>query len=146
MPQSNEYAYQWGAIGVAVEILLPDQLPIKSEIAAKFGVFKNFFSAVTSALTPNHLFIQSATSCGVADNIMYNQCRGTTETYLQVTIYSTLKLQNKTFGFYVNTTVPHACDTYPKVYDDGGWYKCSDANYPDVMMDSIGRHQDRFFN
>ena len=35
----------------------------------------------------------------------------------QMTIYDSLHLVNKTFGFYVNTTVPHGCDSYPKACD-----------------------------
>jgi hypothetical protein len=125
----------------------PAQLPVKSAIAREFGVFNKFFSAVPSASTPNHLFTQSATSCGVADNILYDQCGGETATYPQVTIYDTLSLQNKTFGFYVNTTVPHACDDYPTTCDDSaGWSEFGDANYPDVMMEGIGRHQDHFYD
>lgn len=63
-----------------------------------------------------------------------------------MTIYDSLHLVNKTFGFYVNTTVPHGCDSYPKACDHSGWSELGDANYPDVMMDGVARHQDRFFD
>ena len=52
----------------------------------------------------------------------------------QMTIYDSLYLANKSFGFYVNTTVPRGCDTYPNACDHGGWSELGDANYPDVMM------------
>ena len=42
--------------------------------------------SVPSYSSPNHLFAQSATSCGVHDNIMYSDCGGPTDTYPQLTI------------------------------------------------------------
>ena len=95
---------------------------------------------------PNHLFTQSATSCGVAENVLYSQCGGANTTFPQMTIYDSLNLVNESFGFYVNTTVPHGCDSYPKACDHGGWSELGDANYPDVIMDGVARHQDRFFS
>lgn len=101
---------------------------------------------------------QSATSCGIADNILWSQCGGpnatfpqvsrfcwvvvharnclgpapphsgsTTHAIAQMTVYDSLHLVNKSFAFYVNTTLPHGCDTYPKACDHGGWSELGDA-------------------
>ena len=43
------------------------------------------------------------------------------------------------FGFYINTTVPKHWDIL-----SGGWAELGDANYPDVMMDGVARHKDKF--
>ena len=64
----------------------------------------------------NHLFTQSATSCGIADNILWNQCGGNKSTFPQVTVYDNLALGNASFGFYINTTLP---DLWEIV--GGGW-------------------------
>ena len=144
--QSDAYSYQNGAHGAAIEMFSPAQLPVKTKLAHEFGVFNKLYSSVPSASTPNHLFTQSATSCGVADNILYSQCGGANATYPQMTIYDSLSLVNRSFGFYVNSTVPAACDDYPKTCDHGSWNMLGDVNYPDMFMDGVGRHQDKFFD
>ena len=50
---------------------------------------------------------------------------------------------NKSFGFFVNSSVPAACDSYPKQCDHGSWNMLGDTNYPDMFMDGVGRHQAR---
>ena len=49
---------------VAVTAFGPEQIPVKRSIAENFGVFNKLYTAVPSASSPNHLFTQSATSCG----------------------------------------------------------------------------------
>ena len=46
----------------------------KKAIAENFGVFNKMYTAVPSASSPNHLFTQSATSCGMQHNGLYNDC------------------------------------------------------------------------
>ena len=78
-----------------------------------------------------------------------------------------LALVNKSFGFYINSSMPAACDSYPEKCDHGGWNMDGDTNYPDsalqcpqpcpsssflladhavaaVFMDGVGRHQSSF--
>ena len=75
----------------------PEQIPVKHAVAKQFGVFvrptrnhrwrlhfhpfriraltssggwqNKYFTSVPSASTPNHLFAQSATSCGIRSNV-----------------------------------------------------------------------------
>lgn len=114
----------------------PEQIPVKAAIAKEFGVFNKFYSAGPTASTPNHLFTQAATSCGIADNINWNDCGGYKATFPPMTIYDNLYLGNKSFGFYINTTKP---DTWEII--SGQWAEDKHgANYPDVMLDGVARH------
>ena len=114
--QSNDNAYANGGEGVSIEAFSPEQLPVKAALAKEYGVFNKFFSSVPSMSTPNHLFAQSATSCGVAENLLYSQCGGNKSTFPQVTIYDSLALANASFGFYINASNP---DLWEIVR--GGW-------------------------
>ena len=51
--------------GTATRMYSPEQVPIKRAIARHFGVFNKLYCAVPSASSPNHLFTQSGTSCGM---------------------------------------------------------------------------------
>jgi len=83
--QSDDCSVGQGAKpGETVEMFSAAQLPIKSAVAEHFGVFNKLYTAVPSASTPNHLFSQSATSCGISSNIYYNHCGGKTSTFPQV--------------------------------------------------------------
>ena len=42
------------------------QVPIKTALAERFGVFNRLFSSVPGFSAPNHMMMQSATSCGAA--------------------------------------------------------------------------------
>ena len=111
--QSDANSCANGAKGSAAQMFSAQQIPVKATIAREFGVFNKvtqtvrlslrcwvfsssqilivvrivqLFSAVPAASTPNHLFTQSATSCGAADNILYSQCGGPNATYPQMTI------------------------------------------------------------
>ena len=81
-PQSDAFSVQHmrslGDVQASVSAFSAEQLPVKARIVEEFGLFNKYFSSVPSYSTPNHLFAQSATSCGVHDNIMYSQCGGKT--------------------------------------------------------------------
>ena len=73
-PHFHPYSAQddkWSALhgaragSTAVRMFSPEQLPVKAALARSFGVFNRMFTAVPSASSPNHLFTQSATSCGI---------------------------------------------------------------------------------
>ena len=49
---------------------------MKVKVAEEFGVFNRLYSSVPAASSPNHLFAQTATSCGILNNIPYDQCGG----------------------------------------------------------------------
>ena len=53
-------------------------------------------------------------------------------------LQDSLHLVNKSFGFYINSSMPHACDDYPRVCDRGSWNMMGDTNYPDMFMDGVG--------
>ena len=62
--------------GTAVTMFTPEQIPVKHAVAKEFGVFNKLYTAVPSASSPNHLFTQSATSCGMQTNTLYDKCGG----------------------------------------------------------------------
>ena len=71
------------------------------------------YTAVPSASSPNHLFTQSATSCGMQHNGLYNDCLGPSVVFPQMTIYDSLRMHNVSFGLFMNSTcvpptAPHA--------------------------------------
>ena len=94
--------------------------------------------------SPNHLFAQSATSCGVHDNIMYSSCGGKTDTFPQLTVFDSLFLHNLSFGLYMNSSCglagqPACHGDSPHTAEAG-----SPFNMPDVAMSGVGRHQENF--
>ena len=98
------------------------QVPVKAAIAHNFGVFNKLYCAVASASSPNRaptrgssprpadrrvicrlltrpprgtdLFTQSATSCGMQSNALYNNCGGKSVSFPQKTIYDSLREHN----------------------------------------------------
>jgi len=109
--QSDDFSYENGlANPVGRMMFAPKQIPVKvracrdaaavplrsvyddsdsdsilqAELAREYGVFNRLFTSVPAASNPNHLYIQSATSCGIIDNIMYSDCGGSTDTFPQV--------------------------------------------------------------
>jgi phospholipase C len=107
--QSDDNAYAHGAHGTAVHLFGKHDLPVKHAIARNFSVFNNYHSSVPSFSTPNHLYAQSATSCGMDDNLVYNQCGGAKPTFPQRTIYDNMAEAKVKFGMYSNHT-PHSAD------------------------------------
>jgi hypothetical protein len=92
-PQDDKWSALHGASegGTAVRMYSPEQIPIKAAIASNFGVFNKLYTAVPSASSPNHLFTQSATSCGMQCNGLYNDCGGKDVSFPQKTIYDSLR-------------------------------------------------------
>ena len=62
------------------------------------------FTSVPSGSGPNHLYIQSATSCGLTFNGLYDDCGGSTPIFPQFTMFDSMRLQNVSFGLYLNST------------------------------------------
>ena len=44
-----------------------------------------------------------------------------------MTIYDSLALVNKSFGFYINSSLPHACNDYPRTCDHSSWNMMGDT-------------------
>lgn len=133
----------WSSLLTAVRMFSPEQVPIKHALAKAYGVFNRMYTSVPSASSPNHLFTQSATSCGMDFNGLYNDCYGATVTFPQMTIYDNLRLHNVSFNLFMNSTCgldeqpchgenPHNPDS------------ASAINTPDVAMAGVARHKDRF--
>jgi len=121
-PQSARYDYARGAHGEAIAMFSGDQLPVKRAVAEHFGIFNHLYTAVPSASYPNHQFTQSATSCGVVDNVVdWSQCGGNQTLFPQKTIYDALTENGNSFGIYYNTTPSSA----------------------DLFMEGVARHKDR---
>ena len=91
-------------VDTVIDAFGPDQIPVKVAIGEHFGLFNRFYSAVPAASSPNHLFAQAATSCGIVGNIPYSACGGSTPTFPPLTIYDSLRLHNVSFGIYYNST------------------------------------------
>ena len=72
--------------GVSTQMFSKDMLPIKAAVAEHFGVFNRYYSSVPSASTPNHLFAQSGTSCGITSNSNYTECG--TVSYVNLRLYT----------------------------------------------------------
>jgi phospholipase C len=131
--------------GVATTMYGPEQIPIKSAIAQNFGVFNKLYTAVPSASSPNHLFTQSATSCGMQHNGLYNDCLGPTVMFPQFTIYDNMRLHNVSFEIYLNSTC--GLDGTPCHGEDPHDPDSASAiNTPDVAMAGVARHIDRFIS
>eukprot|EP01052_Picozoa_sp_SAG31_P036872 SAG31_NODE_4664_length_3056_cov_3.064592_4_plen_185_part_00 len=62
------------------------QLPVKAAITDAYGVHNRMFTSVAGPSWPNHNFAQSATSCGISSNVMYNKCGGSFPQFPQMTI------------------------------------------------------------
>eukprot|EP00041_Stephanoeca_diplocostata_P025155 m.651968 g.651968 ORF g.651968 m.651968 type:complete len:591 (-) comp22686_c0_seq1:2013-3785(-) len=140
--QSDAYSYAVGGSGHAISMFAPEQIPVKATIAKEFGIFNKMYTSVPSASQPNHLFIQSGTSCGVVDNIAYNQCGGRTETFPQMTIYDSLYVNNVSFSLFLNSTC--GIDGNPQCA--GGESGTPTIHLPDVIMSGVGRYKNRFFS
>jgi len=131
--------------GTAVRMFSSEQIPVKAAIARNFGVFNKLFTAAPTASTPNHLFTQSATSCGMTGNNLYNDCGGNSSTFPQPTIWDSLRLHGVGFGLYMNSTCGldgKPCHGEDPHDPDSG----SAISTPDVAMAGVARHQDRFFS
>ena len=140
--QDDKYSALHGASagGTAVTMFTPEQIPVKHAIAKEFGVFNKLYTAVPSASSPNHLFTQSATSCGMQTNTLYDKCGGKKVTFPQRTIYDSLRAHNVSFGLYMNST----CGLDGKPCHGESQHdpdSASAINTPDVAMEGVARHQ-----
>eukprot|EP00039_Didymoeca_costata_P024611 m.10831 g.10831 ORF g.10831 m.10831 type:complete len:584 (+) comp4336_c0_seq1:131-1882(+) len=141
--QSLDNAYANGAKeGVTITMFGKDQLPVKQSLAENFGIFNRLFTAVPSASQPNHLFIQSATSCGATGNELWDKCGGSTKQYPQMTIYDSMYVNNVSFALYLNST----CGIHGNPPCNGKFSGTPSIETPDVSMVGVERHSDRFLS
>jgi len=146
-PQSDKWSALHGASegGTAVRMFSPEQIPIKAALARQFGVFNKLYTAVPSASSPNHLFTQSATSCRMQCNGLYNDCGGPNVSFPQPTIYDSLREHNVSFAMFMNSTCGldgKPCHGEDPITDDSP----SAISTPDVAMEGVARYKDRFFS
>lgn len=131
--------------GTAVTMFGPEQIPVKASLAHEFGVFNRLFTATPTASSPNHLFTQSATSCGMTSNVLYPDCGGNGTYFPQPTIYDSLRLHNVSFSLFMNSTCGidgKPCHGEDPHDPDAG----SAISSPDVAMIGVARHKDRFMS
>ena len=145
--QSDEWSYNAMAgknAGAAVKMFSREQLPIKAALADNFRAFNKLYSGAPAGSTPNHDFVQSATSCGLRDNRNYRDGGGNTEMFPQFTIYDSMKLDNVSFKFYINSTcgLPghKSCNSVGPNTDTSPVYA------PDSSLAGVARYKDRFFS
>ena len=147
-PQSDANSGLHGATtgGVATTLFSPEQIPVKRAVAAEFGVFNRLYTAVPSASSPNHLFTQSGTSCGMTTNTLYDSCGGNTSWFPQDTIYDRLRDHNISFGLFINSTcgLNGQDPCHGENQDDPN--SASAISTPDVAMEGVARHKDMFFS
>mmetsp|Transcript_94372 Transcript_94372/g.270274 ORF Transcript_94372/g.270274 Transcript_94372/m.270274 type:complete len:609 (-) Transcript_94372:146-1972(-) len=146
--QDDRYSGLNGANGgTTTNMFTPEQIPIKAAAATNYGIFNRLYTAVPSASTPNHLFTQSATSCGIHDNILYSDCGGATDTFPQMTIYDSLYVNNVSFGLYINSTCGLWSNSTPcEGIDPHDPESGSTIPTPDVGMSGVGRYADHFYS
>eukprot|EP01051_Picozoa_sp_SAG22_P015777 SAG22_NODE_2117_length_2985_cov_6.178794_3_plen_578_part_00 len=118
-------------------------------VPLQFGVFNKYFASVPSYSTPNHLFIQSATSCGVSSNGGFpaSVCgagtgrNSSTALFPMKTIFDSmaeaLPEGAASFGFYINDTHPRGNETHN---DTLAVYS------PDTMMAGVARYRERYMS
>ena len=142
---ANSALHGASAGGVAVTAYGPEQIPVKRAVAQSFGVFNKLFTAVPSASSPNHLFTQSATSCGMQTNGLYDDCGGPNVSFPQKTMYDSLRLHNVSFSFFLNSTCGldgTPCEGEDPITADSA----SAISTPDVAMMGVARYSERYFS
>ncbi|KAK3280572.1 hypothetical protein CYMTET_11592 [Cymbomonas tetramitiformis] len=148
--QNDKYSWihgleMGGSNQTAVKMFSPEQIPVKTAAARAFGVFNKLFTAVPGPSSPNHLFTQSGTSCGMRNNQLYDDCGGKNKTFPQRTIYDSMRLHNVSFSMFMNSTCGldgKPCHGEDPITDDSP----SAINTPDVAMEGVARYHDRFFS
>jgi phospholipase C len=146
-PQSDRFSGPRGARrgSTAIQTFAPEQIPVKAALARDFGVFNRLFTAVPAASSPNHLFAQSATSCGMTANVLYDDCGGEKVRFPQRTIFDALREADVPFGFFLNSTC--GLDGQPCHGEDPHDPDSASAvSTPDVAMEGVGRYKERFFS
>ena len=79
----------------------PEQVPVKTALAAEFATFDDWHAAFPGPSTPNHLFLQTATAYGCTETGATYKCKAG-GLFPQKTIYESLAAQNKTWAYYYN--------------------------------------------
>lgn len=142
---ANDEPHNTSSFGESVQMFSPSQIPIKHTLARSFGVFNRYFTSVPSGSNPNHLFAQSATSCGVHENILWSNCGGNRDTFPQLTIFDNLAIHNVSFGIFLNSTC--GVDGVPcHSIDPDSPAAASPLPFPDVAMEGVGRYKRQFFS
>jgi phospholipase C len=77
----------------------PKQIPIKYTLAQEFAVFDDWHASFPGPSTPNHLFLQTATSAGCTETGETNM-HNKQGFFTQKTIYESLEASNKTWHYY----------------------------------------------
>ena len=137
---------------VVFDMFSPAQLPIKMALAKEFGLFDRFFSSVPAPSQPNHMFAQSATSCGATDTgVQYRQCGGTLPLFPQRTIFDSILEAGKNFALYYDdipgdiymTSLLEKTPTHAHTYDakDKGWYDAAKAGTLPELSWIVPRYQ-----
>jgi phospholipase C len=143
-PQSDlQNSFHRGAAGVDIMCYGRDQLPVKSAIASSFGVFNRYYTSVPSGSMPNHMFLQSGTSCGATSNEIYTHVGGPTVSYPQDTIFDHMNrtLGAESFALFLNDT---SAKEWPCADANCSGLFDMDMNVPDVIMEGVARHKQRF--
>ena len=147
--QDDKYAYihglEAGSGATAARMYSPEQIPVKAALARSFGVFNKLYTAVPGPSSPNHLFTQSGTSCGMRDNQLYDKCGGDNVSFPQRTIYDSLREHNVSFAFFMNSTCGldgKPCHGEDPITNDSP----SAINTPDVAMEGVARYHERFLS
>lgn len=131
----------------------PSELRVPAWVSTEFYLFatmhvrsrRRYFTSVPSGSNPNHLFAQSATSCGVHENILWSNCGGSTDTFPQLTIFDNLAIHNVSFGIFLNSTC--GVDGVPcHSIDPNSPAAASPLPFPDVAMEGVGRYKGHFFS
>ena len=79
----------------------PQQIPVKMALAQEFAVFDDWHAAFPGPSTPNHLFLQTATSAGCTETGSTYKCKPG-GLFPQKTIYESLTEQNHTWAYFYN--------------------------------------------
>ena len=90
-----------GGNGEVMAQMSPEQVPVKTALAAEFATFDAWHAAFPGPSTPNHLFLQTATALGCTQTGATYQCKKG-GLFPQKTIYESLAEQNKTWAYYYN--------------------------------------------
>lgn len=111
------------------------------------GVGLPSHSRCFSAGSPNHLFAQTATSCGIVGNVPYTEVGGLQKTFPPLSIYDSLTFHNVSFGIYYNSTCGLGSNGScygPKSPEPSRDGVVSTYYGPDVNIDGVWRYRSKF--
>eukprot|EP01052_Picozoa_sp_SAG31_P001372 SAG31_NODE_47_length_30979_cov_41.708841_6_plen_492_part_00 len=130
-----------------IDVFGPDQIPVKVKVSEEFAFFNRLYSSVPAASSPNHLFAQTGTSCGIVGNIPYSSCGGSHGGFPPLSIYDSLTLHNVSFGIYYNSTCglgQNGSCYGPKSPEPTRGGVVSQYYGPDINIDSVWRYRKKF--